>query len=169
VRAPRPLGVLMAGVLASLVLAGGAMAAQPEVLLKNDPLPNDSFVDTWTCPGLEILNEIEGKRSRMVYFDQQGHETRLVIHVRYRMWFTNLANAVTLSSPGTRKIELDFVNGTWTETGVYRAVTANGEGNVLHQSGRLVEGLDSEELISLSGPHHEYLGQLEQFCAALGG
>jgi hypothetical protein len=168
-RTQRLASALLVGLLASLVMAGSAMAARPEVILKNEPLPNEAFVDTESCPGLSILNEIEGTRSRTLFYDRDGNETRLVIHVRYRLSFTNIANGVTLTSPGVRNIELDFVNNTFTDTGVYRNVVAPGEGTVLHQSGRLVETLDTEELIAMSGPHDEYVGELARFCSALAG
>jgi hypothetical protein len=151
---------------AALMIGGSAAAATPEVIFKNDPLPIDPFVDTEECPGLSILNEGEGTRSRTLYFDQDGNETRLVILVRYRLWFTNLANGITLTTAGARHIEVDFVNSTWTETGLYRNVTAQGEGSVLHVSGRSVEDLETEELLQLSGPHE---GVLAQYCPALAG
>lgn len=165
-RQPRLAAGLLIGLVAALLFSGTALAAKPEVIFKNETLAMDPFVDTEECPGLSILNEIKGTRSRTLYFDAEGNETRLVIHVRYRLWFTNLANNITLSTAGARHIELDFVNNTWTETGLYRNVTANGEGTVLHVSGRLVEDLETEELLHLSGPH---AGVLEQYCAALTG
>jgi hypothetical protein len=162
---PRAAGLLL-GLLAAVVFAGNTLAVTPEQLFKNDPLPMDPFIDTEECPGLSILNEGDITRSRTLYYDQDGNESRMVILVRYRLWFTNIDNGITLTTAGSRHIEIDFVNGTWTETGLYRNVTAPGEGSVLHVSGRSVEDLETAELLHLAGPHEDVL---QQFCPALAG
>src|SRR5215211_7489379 len=68
---------------------------------------------------------------------------------------------------GVRHIVFDFVNGTFTETGVLRHVTVPGQGIVLHESGRIVSGLESEELIFEAGPHQLFHGDLAGFCSVL--
>lgn len=165
-RGTKMMSGLLAGSVLMLTMAASAMAGQPETLLRHDRL-NTSFIDTSTCPGLEILSEAAITRTWTVYFDKEGNETRFVAQARYFLSSTNVANGVSLSSPGTRHIVFDSVRGTYSDTGVFRIVTASGGGVVLHQSGRWVEDLDTEELLSYSGPHQEYLGDLDAFCAAL--
>ena len=59
------------------------------------------------------------------------------------------------------------MKGTFTETGVLRHVTVPGSGMVLHESGRLVTGLEDETPLSEAGPHQLFHGDLSAYCAAL--
>ncbi len=146
--------------------AGAVAAVTPDKIARHDEF-SFSFIDTESCPGLEIQSDLEAKRNRTDYFDQDGTLVRTVINVQYRITFTNLADpTLAARTPGHRHIVLDYVNNTFTDTGVYRNVTVPGAGNVLHVSGRVLAALDHDEILAMSGPHEDFLGD---FCAALGG
>ena len=167
-RTRRAASGMLAGMALAMVMAGTVVAAPPETL---DRSPLDiMFVDDQICPGIDVLTTFVGKRSATVYRDGDGNDLRLVINVQYWGTFTNLADPdLTVSSPGHRHITFDFVDNTFTDVGVYRNVTVKGSGNILHDSGRLVETLDTAILIAVSGPHEDYSGDLDGFCGALGG
>ena len=101
--------------------------------------------------------------------DKDGSVLRTVRHISFRGTGTNNQSGNTLPLNGVRHIVLDYVNETYTETGVLRHVTAPGAGNVLHQSGRLVEGLYDLSPIFAAGPKQLFAAELEAFCAALAG
>jgi len=145
-----------------------ALAAAPATLVRNAPL-EISFIDPFICPGAEIETTFDGKVSRTLFFDADGSERELVIDVIYVGWFTNLATGDTVRTPGARHIVLDFEAGLVTESGVYRLVTADGAGNVLHDSGRLVTPLEGDfEVLWEAGPHEDVLGDYGAICDALG-
>ena len=117
----------------------------------------------WTFTFTEVFDIT---RSASEYVDRDGNVLRTVRHVRFRGTATNDATGGTLAVNGVRHLVEDYVNGTFTETGVLRHVTAPGSGNVLHESGRLVEGVDG---LIFAGPKQLFAGELEAFCEALAG
>jgi hypothetical protein len=167
-RTRRAASGMLAGMALAMVMAGAAVAAPPETL---DRSPLDiAFVDDQICPGIQVWTTFQGQRSATVYRDADGNDLRLVINVQYWGTFTNVAEpSLTLSSPGHRHITFDFVNNTFTDVGVYRSIAVQGSGNILLDAGRLVETLDTAILITVSGPHQDYTGDLDGFCGALGG
>jgi hypothetical protein len=63
---------------------------------------------------------------------------------------------------------LDFVNGTFTESGVLTHITAPGSGIVSHESGRIITSLADDSVIFMAEPHQLFTGDEAEFCAALG-
>lgn len=146
--------------------AGPLLAAPPQVVARHTTF-EDRFVDTETCPGAVIEERIEGFRNRTEYYALDGSLRRVVINVTYRIWMTNVEQPeLTVTTPGHRHITLDVANGTFTDTGVLRNVTASGFGTIILVAGRLVEDLDTEELLSVNGPR---LADVAAYCASLGG
>lgn len=164
----RVLGAVLVGALLAAASVGSALAAKPTTEARNLDFAF-SFVETGMCPGLTLEFAFEGTRTRMLYYDRDGNERQLVIHVRSTGTYTNLDDpSLVLTSSSIRNITFDYANDTFTDTGAYRNVTAPGEGIVLQQTGRWLETLD-ETPLAISGPHEEWLGQVDAFCAALGG
>ena len=91
------------------------------------------------------------------------------IHAHFVGTYTNDANSTTLRDTGQRHIVFYLVENTFTNSGVLRHITVPGSGIVLHESGRIVTSLLDDSLISISGPHQLFSGDLSEFCAALAG
>jgi len=165
-RAGKMLGTVSGALLLVLTVAGTAAAATPVVELRNEPIVAPDFINTEDCPGLTIRDHLEGVRSRTHFYNNEGELVRTVILVRYTFTFTNVDDpTIVARSPGVRHIVLDYENNTFTETGIYRNVTMRHEGNIWHVNGRWQETLDTEELISVSGPHES----TDEYCAAMAG
>lgn len=76
----------------------------------------------------------------------------LSLNMEYKMTWTLDTTGESVYPHGTRHLVLDFVKGTFTETGNYRTLTVAGEGRVLKYAGRAVSLLDSEIPFWKSGP-----------------
>jgi hypothetical protein len=165
----RGIGASFFALVGLLVLASSALAAPPQVVVRNDRITGD-FTDSDTCAGVTLLTEFEIKRSRTFYLAADGTPSREVVHAIYRITWTNIDQPdLVVRSPGTRHVVFDYEAGTFTDTGVYRNATAPGEGTVLLQAGRLVETLHFDgTYLALNGPHEDLAGELGDFCAALG-
>jgi hypothetical protein len=166
----RVLIVALSVALAVGVLAATAAADAPVVVQRNADVmrlfPNltecQPFGYTFTDTG-----QFEVKRSDVLYYDNNGTLLREVIDANFVGTVTNDSTGKSLPVDGQRHITLDYVAGTFTETGVLRHVTVPGEGIVLHESGRIVTSLDDDSLIFMAGPHQFFSGDEAAFCAAL--
>lgn len=167
----RVASVMLAGLMLMILSVGNVLAGAypPLVLFKNAPLVGGG-ANADICPGIIVMEEFTGKRSATVFFTPSGDDWKFVIDVQYWATFTNAADPeLTLRSPGHRHIVFDFIADTYTDTGVYRNVTAPGQGTVLQQTGRWLASGDETIVYAIAGPHEDWLGQVEGFCEALGG
>ncbi len=164
----RRLSVLAAVLAAAAVSAGAATAAKPVVVEKNNEFTRH-FAGIPLCPGFTVTADFQIRRTITRYYDNEGNLLREVVHVHFTGTNTNDESGKSLPVNGVRHIVFDFVNNTFTETGVLRHVTVPGSGIVLHESGRLVTSLVDDSLIFMAGPHQEFTGDVEEFCAALAG
>jgi hypothetical protein len=158
---------------AALVLVGAiataAGASTPVVVEKQNHLTRH-FANLPDCSGFGFTHTEDYQVTRTVtdFYDNEGNLVREVLHVRFVGTATNDVTGKTIPITGVRHITIDFVEQTFTETGVLRHVTVPGEGIVLHESGRFVAPLD-ETLPPLfsAGKHQLGEGDLAAFCAAL--
>ena len=150
--------------------ASVAEAATPVVVEKHNELTR-VFAGLEDCQAYDYTFTTTGRfavtRSITDFTDDDGNVLRRETHIRFVGSETNDATGKSLPVDGVRHITLDFVNDTFTETGVLRHVTVPGGGIVLHDSGRLVLGLDDDEVLGVAGPHELFGGDLAAFCAAL--
>jgi hypothetical protein len=157
--------------MAALVIAFGspAVAATHVVVEKNVTLTR-SFPDLADCQAygysFTYSENYTVTRSVTDYYDD-GTLLREVVHARFVGTATNDVTGGTIRVNGVRHLVFDFTNSTFTETGVLRHVTVAGEGIVLHESGRIVTSLETEELISEAGVHNLFEGHLAEYCSAL--
>lgn len=162
--------VTLLALLALATAAARAIAATPVVVEKQNELTRvfagledcQAYGYTFTTTG-----RFEVTRTITDFYDNAGNLLREELHIRFVGSETNDVTGKSLPENGVRHLTFDFVSGTFTETGVLRHVTLPGEGIVLHESGRLVLGLDDDSLLGEAGPHQLFGGDLAAFCAAL--
>jgi hypothetical protein len=162
--------VLAASVLVAAVLATTAAAAAPVVVEKNNTFTRVfTGVDECSALGYDftITAEFQIRRSVTDFYDNSGTLLREVVHVTFVGSETNDVNGKSVPVNGQRHIVFDFVNGTITETGVLRHVTVQGQGIILHESGRVVVDLETEELLFEAGPKELFQGDLTALCEVL--
>jgi hypothetical protein len=165
---------LFTSLVGAVVLAVGvptvAQAAAPVVVEKHNTFTR-LFSGLTDCQAygysFTYTEEYQVTRSVTDFYDDNGTLLREVAIVGFVGTSTNDTTKKSIAVNGQRHITFDFVNGTFTETGVLRHVTISGEGIVLHESGRIVNGLDTEELLFLAGPHELLAGDLTDYCAVL--
>ena len=163
--------VAVAAVAGVAALAGTAAASKPVVLEKHNSLTRD-FANIPDCVafGFTHTEHYDVTRTVTDFYDQEGNLLREVVHVRFVGTATNDVTGKTIPVVGVRHLVFDFVNETFTETGVLRHVTVPGQGIVLHESGRFVAPFD-EMLppLFVAGKHQLLEGDLTAFCTALAG
>ncbi len=152
------------------VMVASASASEPVVIEKANQLTRH-FEGLTDCQAFgydfTFTGDFQVTRTVTQFYSQDGTLLREVRQIRFLGTETNDLTGKSIPVNGVRHITLDFVNGTFTETGVLRRVTVPGEGIVLHESGRVVTGLEDETLISESGPHELLHGDLAAYCAVL--
>ena len=156
---------------AAAAMAGGAAAGKPVVVEKHNEVTRH-FANIPDCVAFGFTHTEDFAVTRTVtdFFGNEGNLLREVLHVRFVGTATNDVTGKTIPVTGVRHLVFDFVNETFTETGVLRHVTVAGSGIVLHESGRFVAPLD-ETLppLFVSGKHQLLEGDLTAFCTALAG
>jgi hypothetical protein len=158
-----------AALLAVGAVVATAAAGQPVVVEKQNELTRH-FANLPTCTAFGFTHTEDYAVTRTVtdFYDNEGNLIRETLHVQFVGTATNDATGKTIPVNGVRNITFDFVEGTFTETGVLRRVTVAGSGIVLHTSGRIVEPLQQGlEPLFVAGPHQLQENDVAEFCAAL--
>jgi len=167
----RVLAAATAVIAVAALAAGTAAASSPVVVEKHNTLTRD-FTNIPDCLAFGFTHSEHYDVIRTVtdFYDQEGNLLREVVHVRFIGTATNDVTGKTIPVVGVRHLIFDFVNETFTETGVLRHVTVPGQGIVLHESGRLIAPFD-ETLppLFVAGKHQLLEGDLNAFCTALAG
>jgi hypothetical protein len=157
---------VVAAALLTVLVTGTTLAAPPLTLIRKGPI-DFAFVDTQMC-GFPVEISFLGTVTRTNYIDADGNVTRTVANVVYTSTFAGPSE--TLSGKGTRHIVIDWVSGIQTESGAYRAVTSQGDGMVLLDTGRLQNALDNgAELLFEAGFHEDWYLAYGEICEALAG
>lgn len=157
-------------VLAFSFTASAASAAAPVVVEKQETFERVfSGLEDCKAYGYSFTTTEQFTVTRTVrqFYDANGNLVREVRYISFVGSATNDVTGESLPVNGVRIITLNFVAGTFTETGVLRHVTVPGSGLVLQEAGRIVTGLEDEEGLFEAGPHQLFHGDLSAFCAAL--
>ena len=166
----RKLLIIAAATVAAGVLAQTAAAAAPLVVERNATVTR-LFTGLTDCQShgyaFTYTARYVVRRTHVLYYDRTGTLVREVIHAHFVGTNTNDASGTSFRDNGQRHITIDYVDNTFTESGVLRHITVPGSGIVLHESGRIVTSLIDDSLISMSGPHELFTGDLAEFCLAL--
>jgi hypothetical protein len=146
----------VAGVLAALsaVVASGASAAPPEKVVFFDSF---SFEDTWTCPGITIVQSNE-ERDTIIEFSP----TKL--HWQRHGVATLTANGKTLTSNFSAMILIDLDVGLVKVVGTVYNIQMPGVGNLLLDAGNVVFDDSTGSVVHLAGPHQQLTGDVAGLC-----
>ena len=151
----------------STLMAAPAMAAPGNGNGVRVPLVVPGIFVVATCAdGGTVSGPLEGTIVRHEKVDRDGYVVKEILNMEYKMTWTLSTTGESVSPHGTRHIVLDYVNGTFSDSGTYRTLTAPREGFVLKVAGRLVEDLETEELISKAGPS---VAETDELVCALFG
>jgi len=146
-------------VLIAIGLAGiGAAAAAADPPAKDVFFDSFTFEDTFTCPGLTIVQHNE-ERDTITEFSP----TKLRIQ-RHGV-ATLSANGKTLTSNFSAQVFQDAT--TVKVTGTVYNVQVPGAGTILLDAGNVVFDLATGDVLHLAGPHQQLTGDVGGFCGYL--
>jgi hypothetical protein len=102
-----------------------------------------------------------------LFFNRQGDEARLKVHIEPRLTVTNLSTGATIEDNADYNDHLDLTTQVMATTGKYFSIKVKG-GPVIRDIGRFVFDRDTREVLFEAGPHDVGLEPLEPFyCQAL--
>lgn len=153
---PRFLAVAVVAAATLAFVASAASAAPPEKVVFFDSF---SFEDTWTCPGITIVQSNE-ERDTIIEFSP----TRLQIQ-RHGV-ATLTANGKTLTSNFSAKIFVDPSTTVVKVVGTVYNIQVPGTGNLLLDTGNVVFDFSTDPLtvLHMGGPHQQFSGDVAAFC-----
>lgn len=148
-------------VLAVVMLGGiGAAGALADPPAKDVFFNSFTFEDTWTCPGLTIVQHNE-ERDTVTEFSP----TKL--RVQRHGVATLSANGKTLTSNFNAQI---FEEPTTVKvTGTVYNIEVPGRGHILLDAGNVVYDLSTGTVVHMAGPHEQLSGDVGELCAYLAG
>lgn len=150
-------------VLAVVMLGGiGAAGALADPPAKDVFFNSFTFEDTWTCPGLTIVQHNE-ERDTVTEFSP----TKL--RVQRHGVATLSANGKTLTSNFSAKIFLDPTTTVAKVVGTVYNIQVPGGGLVLLDAGNVVidSSTDPPTVLLMGGPHQQFSGDVGELCAYL--
>jgi len=153
--------ILMTMVMA-VVAVSPALAYQPEIVNLNINRHWDDFA---VCDGYNVIGDFDVTRKDITFFDKNGNATSVDIFVHYVGTLTNSVTGKSLDDKGNVKNTINFVNGTFTQTGGLRHTTVPGLGIVIQETGRIIVD-DANGGILFVTPGMS-VDEAVQLCAAL--
>jgi hypothetical protein len=157
--------IITAAVVAALsVGAPSALASAPDVVDRFSQ-PYSGSVD---CGDFTIeYSGIQHWTARL-WLDESGESILEKFHIRFNETDVNTSTGKTLLAHGSSTEYWDYVAGTRTLDGAVFMGTDKGVGTFIHDSGRLILDLETDEALSMSGPHEGFENGIDEtFCAAL--
>jgi hypothetical protein len=157
--------IIAAAVVSALSLgAPAALASTPDVVDRFSQ-PYSGSVD---CGGFTIeYSGIQHWTARL-WLDESGESIREKFHIRFNETDVNTSSGKTLLAHGSSTEYWDYAAGTRTIDGAVFMGSDQGAGTFIHDSGRLILDLDTDEALSISGPHEGFENGIDEtFCAAL--
>jgi hypothetical protein len=157
-----------AAIAALSVATPAALASKPDVV--------DRFSEPYSG---SVECSVAGSEFTMVYsgiqhwtaklwLDDSGESVRESFHVRFRETSVNTSTQKTVLAHGSSTEDWDFAAGTRTINGAVFMGSDQGVGTFIHDSGRLILDLETDEALSMSGPHEGYENGIDEtICAAV--
>jgi hypothetical protein len=143
-------------------LVSSASAATAATPTKDVFFGSFSFEDTWTCPGITIVQANE-ERDTVIEFSA----TRLWIQRHGTATLT--ANGKTLTSNFSAMIFLDPTTTVAKIVGTVYNIQVPGAGNVLLDAGSIAMDFstDPPTVLHVGGPHQQFFGDVAGLCSYL--
>jgi len=135
----------------------GASTASAATPAKDVFFDSFSFEDTWTCPGVTIVQS-NVERDTVIEFSS----TRLRIQ-RHGV-ATLTANGKTLTSNFSASIWIDLDLEQTKVTGTVYDIQVPGKGHVLLDAGNVVFDDSTGAVVHLAGPHQQLTGDVGDLC-----
>jgi hypothetical protein len=111
-----------------------------------------------TCGGGEqITLGFDGIRNIHTITDDAGQLVRWMRNIRFTGTFRLVGTGRQFTFTGTRIVEYDAATNLFTSIGNVRTITLPGLGLLMHETGRYVQDLDTEERYFSSGPKYSDL------------
>ena len=152
------LGIATAAVAIVGVAVASAAAAPPD---RDVFFSSFAFEDTWTCPGITIVQS-NGERDTIVEFSP----TRL--HIQRHGVATLAANGKTLTSNFSAMIFEDWSTSEVKVVGTVYNIQIPGGGNLLLDAGKVVIDLSTDPpTFRIAGPHQQFSGDVAELCSYL--
>jgi hypothetical protein len=153
--------VLSASLVTALVASASATATGPEITRFSF---EDAYVDTYTCPGMELDTQLEGHITAQLF-----SETRAQVH--QRLTYTVTANGKTFVD---NENFMEFANpesGVSTFAGTEINIQIPGYGNLLADRGTITIDFSTDPwtVVREGGPHpfiHDGYGALCDYLAS---
>jgi hypothetical protein len=145
---------------ATLAFIASAASATPPT--KDVFFDSFSFEDTWTCPGVTIVQSNE-ERDTIIEFSP----TKLWIQRQGVATLT--ANGKTLTSNFSAMIFLDPTTTVVKVVGTVYNIQVPGAGNLLLDAGNIVIEVSTEPptVLHVGGPHQQFSGDVAGLCSYL--
>ena len=153
----RFLALATVGVATLAFIASAASAAPPEKVVFFDSF---TFADTWTCPGITIVQSNE-ERDTVIEFSA----TKL--HIQRHGVATLTANGKTLTSNFSAMILIDLETELVKVVGTVYNIQVPGAGNVLLDAGNVVFDDSTGSVVRVAGPHQQLTGDVGALCSYL--
>jgi hypothetical protein len=119
-----------------------------------------SFEDTWTCPGITIVQSNE-ERDTIIEFSPT------TLHIQRHGVATLTANGKTLTSNFSAMILVDLNTELVKVVGTVYSIQVPGAGNVLLDAGNVVFDDSTGSIVRLAGPHQQLMGDVGALCSYL--
>jgi hypothetical protein len=147
-------------------LAAASPAAGAPTTRQTESVPYEFAVD---CGTFEIGVRGVESLATQTFFDANGDATRVVTHDAFRETDTNSVSGAVVRFTGSRVETLDLAAGTRTLAGKEAQMTIPGQGDVIHDAGRVV--FDAPFHVTFESGRHEVLhGDADALaCDALAG
>ncbi len=101
-----------------------------------------------------------------IFFDNEGNEVGLQIHVTIRGTVTNSVTGKSVPDRADVTVFEDFAEGTTTFAGKVYGITVPGEGIAVLTAGKIVFDADGN-VIFVAGPHQSFFEGVTVLCAAV--
>lgn len=158
------LAIAAAAIMAVLALSVTPASAQPplvERFAESNLDSPDLFVDQ--CgDGIDLIGQFTVDIVDITYFDSTGEPVLLRSIVRFDGELTRSDNGNSLLDRYRLAVEVDFVTGEVTVSGLDAAITYPGDGIVYQTAGRRIEVLETGEILFSAGPD-DYLDGIQKF------
>ena len=151
---------LVTATAAMLAFTASAASAAPPT--KDVFYDSFSFEDTWTCPGITIIQSNE-ERDTVIEFSPTS------LWIQRHGIATVTANGRTLTSNFSAMIFLDPTTTVAKVVGTVYNIQVPGVGNLLLDAGNIVFDFSTDPLtvLHVGGPHQQFSGDVAGLCTYL--